>query len=148
MSGRVIPDPSPTPETARFWEAAKEGTFLIRTCKRCGQAHWYPRAICPFCASDDTEWTEASGRGVIHSYSVMRRVAEPYAVAYVTLDEGPTIMTNIVDADFDAIFVGQPVELTFRLSENGFAVPMFRPRDGSTTGSPGSVVRSDEPSAK
>lgn len=128
MAERTIPDPTPTPETTAFWEAANEGRFLLRTCRACSRAHWYPRTICPFCASGDTAWVEASGLGTIYSYSIMRRVAEPYAMAYVQLAEGPTMMTNIVDADFDSIAVGQAVEVTFRQSKGGYSVPMFRPR--------------------
>ena len=57
----------------------------------------------------------------------MRRAKEPYAIAYVTLAEGPTMMTNIVDCDFDALQVGQPVSIVFCDSEGGPPVPMFRP---------------------
>jgi uncharacterized OB-fold protein len=124
---RVIPDPIPTPETEIFWAAAKEGRFLVRQCNGCGKVHWYPRAICPFCASCDTTWIDGSGRGTIYSYSIMRRASPPYVMAYVELEEGPRMMTNIVDADVDGIAIGQSVELTFRQSEGGFSVPMFRP---------------------
>jgi uncharacterized OB-fold protein len=57
----------------------------------------------------------------------MRRAKEPYAIAYVTLAEGPTMMTNIVDCDFDALRVGQPVAVVFKDTENGPPVPMFKP---------------------
>ena len=67
---------------------------MIKHCKACGEAHYYPRAMCPFCVSDDTEWQTASGTGTIYTYSVMRRAEIPYAIAYVTLDEGVTMMTN------------------------------------------------------
>ncbi len=127
MADRKIPDPITNPETEAFWSAAKEGRFLVRKCKSCGEAHWYPRAVCPFCASTDTEWVPGSGRGTIYSYCVMRRAAEPFVMAYVTLAEGPSMMTNIVDCDFDAIAIGQPVELVFKPSVGGYAIPMFRP---------------------
>ena len=55
---------------------------------------------------------EASGNGTIYTYSVMRRAPMPYAIAYVTLDEGPTMMTNIVDCDLDEIRIGQAVSLS------------------------------------
>ena len=58
-------------------------------CTAAAELHHYPRAICPFCFSDKTEWIEASGKGTIYSYSVMRRAPVPYAMAYVTLAEGP-----------------------------------------------------------
>ncbi|HEY2539743.1 MAG TPA: OB-fold domain-containing protein, partial [Stellaceae bacterium] len=92
-----------------------------------GKAHYYPRALCPFCFSDQTELQQASGNGVIYTYSVMRRTPVPYAIGYVTLAEGPTIMTNIVDCDLDQIRIGQPVRLVFKPSDGGPPVPMFTP---------------------
>lgn len=126
MKERQIPTPPRTPETEAFWEAAQQGRFVLRFCKQCQKTHWYPRAICPHCFSDDTEWREASGRGIIYSYSIMRRVEVPYAIAYVTLDEGPTMMTNIVDSDFDHLAIGKRVTLVFKPSEGGQPVPVFR----------------------
>jgi uncharacterized OB-fold protein len=124
---RKIPAPSPTPETEAFWSAAKEGKFVLRRCTACGKAHWYPRAICPFCMSDKTEWVEASGRGKIYTFSVMRRAPEPYAIGYVTLEEGPSMLTNFVDCDFDKLRIGQSVKLKFTPSEGGPPVPTFTP---------------------
>jgi uncharacterized OB-fold protein len=57
----------------------------------------------------------------------MRRVPEPYAIAYVTLDEGPTMMTNVVDCELDAVRIGQRVRVVFKPSEGGPPVPMFTP---------------------
>jgi uncharacterized OB-fold protein len=124
---RKLDSPVATPETQAFWNAAREGRFLIPLCTACGKAHWYPRAICPFCASDTVEWRAASGKGTIYTFSVMRRVKEPYAIAHVTLAEGPTMLTNIVDCDFDKLAIGQAVAVVFKDTENGPPAPMFRP---------------------
>ena len=124
---KKYPAPVTNPETAQFWEAAKAGKFMIKRCTACGEPHYYPRAICPLCGSDATELVQASGRGAVYSYSVMRRVPVPYALAYVTLDEGVTMMTNIVDCDLDAIRIGQRVRVVFKPSEGGPPVPMFTP---------------------
>jgi uncharacterized OB-fold protein len=124
---RPIRDPRPNPETAAYWAAARNGKLLIKRCQDCGAVHYYPRAHCPFCFSDRTTWLECSGLGTIYSFSVMRRAEQPYALAYVTLAEGPTMMTNIVDCDLDAVRIGQPVKLVFRPSEKGQPVPMFTP---------------------
>lgn len=124
---RTIPVPVPSPETAAFWDAAKEGKFLLKWCTECEKPHWYPRTLCPFCFSSKTEWREASGRGTIYSYSVMRRAPEVFAVAYVTLEEGPTMLTNLKDCDFDALAIGQKVQLSFTATEGGAPVPMFVP---------------------
>jgi uncharacterized protein len=124
---RQITSPVVTVETQAFWNAAREGRFIIPICTACGKAHWYPRAICPFCSSDKTAWREGSGRGTIYTFSIMRRVKEPYAIAHVTLAEGPTMLTNIVDCEFDGLRIGQPVAVVFKETENGPPVPMFKP---------------------
>ncbi len=124
---RKITSPVVTAETQAFWNAARQGRFTIPFCTACGKAHWYPRAICPFCSSDRVEWRAASGRGAIYTFSVMRRVKDPYAIAHVTLNEGPTMLTNIVDCDFDTLRIGQPVQLVFQETEDGPPVPMFKP---------------------
>ena len=90
------PAPAVSQETQAYWDAAAKGKLMVRKCTSCGQLHHYPRTICPFCFSDKTEWIEASGKGTIYSYSVMRRAPVPYAMAYVTLAEGPRMVTNIV----------------------------------------------------
>jgi uncharacterized OB-fold protein len=122
---RTIIAPLPFPETAPYWEAAARGKLLLKHCAACREYHFYPRALCPFCFSDRTEWREAADTGTIYSFSVMRRAEVPYAIAYVTLAEGPTMMTNIVDCDLDAIRIGQRVRLVFKLAEDGQPVPMF-----------------------
>lgn len=123
---RVPMAPTPNVETRRFWEAADEGQLLVKRCTQCGSLHYYPRALCPFCYGE-TEWAQTKGEGEIYSFSIMRRAPVPYAIAYVTLDEGPTIMTNIVDCDFDDIRIGQRVRLTYREAEDGQNVAMFAP---------------------
>jgi uncharacterized protein len=124
---RKLTSPVVTAETRPFWNAAREGRFLVPVCAACGKAHWYPRAICPFCAGEHVEWRQASGKGTIYTFSVMRRVSEPYAIAHVTLAEGPTMLTNIVDCDFDKLSIGQKVAVVFKDSESGQPVPMFTP---------------------
>src|SRR5215510_14960853 len=116
---RKIQAPQPNSETKAFWDAAAAGRLMIGKCTACGQVYYYPRAICPYCLSDNTELQQASGNGTIYTYSVMRRAPIPYAIAYVTLAEGPTIMTNIVDCDLDAIRIGQAVRVAFKPTDGG-----------------------------
>ena len=124
---RKIPAPPTNPEVQPFFDAAAQGKLLVKRCTACGQSHHFPRAICPFCGVDKTEWREASGRGTIYSFSVMRRAPVPYTLAYVTLEEGVTMMTNIVDCDLDTIRVGQAVQVVFKPTDGGPPVPMFKP---------------------
>ena len=113
---------------APFWQAAREGVLLIKRCKACGEAHWYPRPFCPHCSSENTDWLAASGWGTIYSYTITRKAGPvPYVLAYVTLDEGVTMLTNIVEAEMEGLRIGQRVRVTFRQGEGGGAVPVFRP---------------------
>lgn len=108
-----------------YWNAAAEGRLLLKKCQDCGEVHYYPRPLCPFCMSANTTWLEAGGDGEIYSWSVERRASPPYAIAFVTLPEGPTLLTNIVDCDLDALSVGQKVKLAFETREER-PVPVFR----------------------
>jgi len=122
---KKYPAPVTNPETAPFWEAAKAGKFLIKRCTACGEAHYFPRAICPLCASDKTEWEEASGEAVIYTWSHMRKSPTgPYAIAYVTLKEGPSVQTNIVDCDLSSLKIGQKVKLVWKPTD-GAPLPFF-----------------------
>jgi uncharacterized protein len=124
---RKLAPPVVTAEGKAFFDAAHQGRLMIPVCTACNRAHWYPRAICPFCASDKVEWREASGKGTIYTFSVMRRVKEPYIIAHVTLAEGPTMLTNIVDCDPETVRIGQPVTVVFQETDNGPPVAMFKP---------------------
>jgi len=127
MAERKIPAPAVNVETKPYWDAAAKGQLLIKKCLACGERHFYPRSICPFCFSDRTEWVTASGKATIYSFSIMRRTPEPYAIGYVTLEEGPRMMTNFVDCDLNRIKIGQAVKLVYKPSEGGAPVPMFTP---------------------
>lgn len=123
---RKIAAPVANVETQAYWDAASADKLMVKRCVACGEAHFYPRALCPFCFGE-TEWVETSGEGEIYSFSVMRRAEAPYAIAFVTLDAGPTMMSNIVGCDFDSIRIGQRVKVVFEAAENGQKVPMFTP---------------------
>ena len=127
MSQRNIPSPPMSVENEAFWAAANEGKLMIPRCKDTGQFFWYPRNLSPFTLSNNVELVEASGKRTIYTYSVMRRADPQYVIAYVTLEEGITMMTNIVACDYDTVAVGQAVELDFYETENGQKVPVFKP---------------------
>jgi hypothetical protein len=127
MADRKIPAPTPGPDTQAFWDAAGKGQLLVKKCTSCGKPHYYPRAICPFCFSDKTEWLPVKGTGTLYTHSTMRRTPTPYTIAYVTLDEGVTMMTNVVDADPDKLKIGQRMKVVFKASDGGPPVPCFTP---------------------
>ena len=124
---RKMRDTAVNPGDQEYFDAAAAGKLMLKKCGDCGEHHHFPRALCPFCFSDKTEWVEASGSGTVYTYSVMRRAPVPYAIAYVTLAEGPTIMSNIVDCDLDTVKVGQKVKVTFKTTEGGVSMPVFAP---------------------
>ena len=107
------------PEAAPFWEAAADGRLVLPVCDGCGLAIWYPRTWCPACGRDSVTWTEMSGRGTVYACTVIRKArgpwaeAVPYVGAYVELEEGPRILTNVVTDDPDAVHIGQAVTATF-----------------------------------
>ncbi|MEL6363424.1 MAG: Zn-ribbon domain-containing OB-fold protein [Pseudomonadota bacterium] len=125
---RTLPAPKPDPETEKFWAAAAEGRLLLHRCKKCGRVHYYPRIVCPACGAMEPEALQSSGEGEIYSVSVMRRGEDaPYAVAYVTLNEGPSILTNILADDLGALKAGDRVRLAWAETDGGPPVPMFTP---------------------
>lgn len=125
---RKIPPPPVQPESLPYWQAADAGRLLVKRCTACGRHHHYPRDLCPFCGSEATEWTEAAGTGTVYSYSTMGQGEAAWTLAYVTLDEGPTMLTNLRGEGFA---VGQRVRVCFVPSDGGHAVPMFTPDDGA-----------------
>jgi len=125
---RKIPAPAVNPEVKPYFDAAAGGKLLVKFCTACGQYHHYPRAICPHCFSERTEWREAKGTGAVYTCSVLKRgVPVPYCIAYVTLEEGVSMLTNIVDCDLEAVRIGQKVKVVFMPTDGGPPVPMFTP---------------------
>jgi uncharacterized protein len=122
---RTLVSPGIGPDNEAFIAAAKEGRFMLRHCDDCGKTHWYPRAVCPHCLSSKTQWKPASGRGTVYSWSTMQRVDPPYTLAYVTLAEGPTMLTNLVGAG--PYRIGMRVQVLFQPSDDGTPVPVFAP---------------------
>ena len=121
-----IPSPAVTTETAAFWSKANDGVLCVPQCQACGKFHWYPRANCPFCTSDKIELKAAKGTGTVYSFSVSRRGKDDsYIIAYVTLDEGVTMMTNIINTDAKTLKIGQKVRVALVPSADGQKVPMF-----------------------
>lgn len=111
--------PDPNPDDAPFWEAAAEDRLVLPRCNSCGGFIWYPRTFCPDCHTMGVEWVAASGRGTVYSFTVNKRGQgpwadhAPYVIAYVQLDEGPRVLTNIVGVDPDQVRVGDAVTAVF-----------------------------------
>lgn len=121
-----------SPESRPFWEAARRHRLELPRCNRCGQSWFPPSCLCPNCLSDDFRWEEVSGRGRVHSFVVFHRTYHPafaprvpYIVAVVELDEGPRMLTNLVDVDPHKVRCGLRVTVTFDDVRPGLSIPKF-----------------------
>lgn len=125
-SDELMADPfvAAQPESLPFWQAAERGELLGKRCVECSKFHWYPRSVCPFC-SGDTEWQPISGHGRIYAFSTLRRASPPYIVAIVELDEGPRMLTRLMDADAQSLKIGMPVRVRFTSTGEGRQIPVF-----------------------
>lgn len=128
------PLPAVDPESRPFWEAAKAHRLRLPRCTACGKFHFYPRSFCVHCHHRHIEWADVSGRGTVYSYYVAHRPAHPafqdrvpYVVALVDLEEGPRMLTNIVDCPPEQVRIGMPVEVVFRDVTEEISLPCFRP---------------------
>ena len=132
------PLPEITPVTQPFWEAAARGKLLLQRCQACGGYIWTPRPSCIECGSDQLQWTEVSGRGTIYSFTVIRQVAGrgsskafekeiPYVVAWIDLDEGPRMVSNVVGCAADDVKIGMRVSVVFEQLSDEISLPKFRP---------------------
>mgnify|MGYP003575054132 CR=1 FL=1 len=135
---RNLPPPVSNPDSQVYWDGARENRLMIRKCKSCGTTHFLPRYLCPSCWSTELEWVAASGRGIVHSYTVIRRAPlpefadrVPYLVALIDLEEGPRMMANILGADALDTRVGDQVEVCFEERGEGAKVPQFSRRAGA-----------------
>ena len=120
-------------ENRWFFEACARHELYLQKCKACGVLRYYPRALCPSCLSSDTHYVHASGRGKVYTFTVTHqnqapgfRDELPYVMAYVELDEGPRVLTNIVNTPPDAVTIGLPVEVVFEDIDEDLAIPKFQ----------------------
>jgi uncharacterized protein len=126
--------PSTDPSTQPFWDAAAQGRLLISVCHDCHHRFFYPRPFCPTCWSESVGWLQASGRAQLYTWSVVYindlppfRSRVPYVAAIAELEEGPRMETNIVDCEFDGLYVGMALEVQFRAESGVPSIPVFRP---------------------
>jgi uncharacterized OB-fold protein len=125
------PLPRPTPTEQPFYDACARGELILQHCQHCGHVLFYPRTHCDVCQSEQLVWQRASGAGLIASYTVVRRGVSadfeaPYVIALVDLVEGPRMMSQIVDVDFDALAVNLSVTVDFASWSEDITLPVFR----------------------
>lgn len=127
------PLPHVDEESRWFWEACARHELYVQRCEACGTLRVPPRGICPQCLSSQTEYVRASGRGTVYTFTVTYqnqsagfRDELPYVMAYVELEEGLRILTNIVGTPPDEVTIGMPVEVVFEDIDEGLALPKFQ----------------------
>jgi uncharacterized protein len=128
------PRPAVNPWAQPFWDGAREGRLMIQRCEDCAVHVFYPRVSCPSCSSERLGWLQASGRGTVYSYTVVKNNAPsafagdvPYVVAVIRLEEGVQMLSNLVDWTEDALCCDMPVEVVFEPLDEEFVLPKFRP---------------------
>jgi uncharacterized OB-fold protein len=133
-----LPLPQQNADNAPYWDAAAEGRLLLQRCSKSGQVWFYPRQISPATWDPaDVEWFEASGKGVVHSFSIVHRASEPgyrpltpFVVALIDLAEGARMMTNIIGPDALDVAIGDAVRCVFEARGDGVNVPQFIREEG------------------
>ena len=132
------PLPAITTEAKPFWDAAAQQKLIIQRCKNCQSWVWTPRPSCNECGSEKVEWTQVSGKGEIYSFTVIRQVVGraasqafepdiPYVIAWVDLDEGPRLITNIIGCPVEDVKLGMKVLVQFEQASEKVWLPKFRP---------------------
>ncbi len=132
---RPLPKPM-TPEAKPYWDGLREGKLMLPECNDCGKAFFYPRIACPNCHSRNVGWVQASGKGRLYSFQIAYRalnpafkIPPPYVLAMVELEEGPRLMSNLinVEADTDVIKCDMAVEVVFEKQTDEVTIPLFQP---------------------
>jgi uncharacterized protein len=133
MEGRPLPAVDAV--SAPFWDGARRGVLRLQRCTTCGEAQWYPRAIC-VADGGDVEWFDAAGTGSVHTFTIIRqnlalpfRDQLPYVIAMIDLPEGPRMMSSITHCAPEAVRIGMPVEVWFAPtgSDDDLRLPFWRP---------------------
>jgi uncharacterized OB-fold protein len=127
------------PLNSVFWDACNRDELIVQQCQQCGDRFFVPEAICPSCRSYDWQWIPSDGTGSIYSYTVVHRsfredLPPPYVVAAIELDDGWTMMSNIVGCRPEDVHIGMRVDVAFTAGPDGQQLPRFTPsRDGSAS---------------
>lgn len=92
-----------------------------RHCRTCGTKYFPPIPLCPKCRrKTDFIDFQLSGLGKVYSYTVIHdppsgfKALAPYVLALIRLDEGPLVLSQIVDVNNDELKIGMSVQVVFR----------------------------------
>lgn len=120
-------------DSRSYWRAAREGLLELQRCDACGHVQFPPRVQCAKCWSEAVAPFDASGKGTIESFTIVRRAPlpafrdkVPYVIAAVTTEEGPRVIANLLGDDALDVLIGDAVEVVFEADANGDVLPQFR----------------------
>ncbi len=103
----------------RYFEYLADGQFMIPQCQSCQRHHFYPRVVCPHCGADALRWVKPSGTGVVYATTTVRTKTSTHNVCLVDLQEGPRLMSSVVDAgDPAAVTIGLRVQARIQQTED------------------------------
>ncbi|MFN8558011.1 MAG: OB-fold domain-containing protein [Dehalococcoidia bacterium] len=135
MSAADKPVPVPNEDNAPYWEGARQRRLVLPRCTACGQYYARPRIVCAVCHGEQFAWTPVSGRGVIHSYTVVHQTTSPgfqdelpYVIVHVTIAEQPecVVTANLIGVfDADRLTIDLPVVVDFE-DRGDQTLPQFR----------------------
>jgi uncharacterized OB-fold protein len=135
MSELSFPYPIAEYGTEPYWAACNEERLLMQRCQSCSKFRWHPAPLCTFCADAGYDWTPLSGRGRVHTWTVITHPVHPAAVAlvpYVVVEvelaeqANLRMISNLIDCDPQAITFGAAVALAFAQHPDGQKLPVFR----------------------
>ena len=124
-----FPLPDPTPISQPYWDALKQGRLTFQRCRMRARVAAGARRM-PALPRGRMDWTEASGKGRVvswviyhHAYHEAFKEKLPYNVALVELDEGPRLITNVVNPEA-GLKAERPVTVKIE-DEHGVALARF-----------------------
>jgi len=130
----IKPLPAPDADSQVYWQGLKDGKLLLQHCGACKNVQFYQQSICRKCGGENLTHRAASGRGIVHSFSVVHRAPgpafkqdTPYAVLLVQLDEGPRMISSLVGADPTMLQFDMAVVLVCEPASDQVVLPRFRP---------------------
>ena len=134
MPDYKLPVPVADEASEPFYRGAREGKLMLERCTTCGACRLPGRERCPDCWAEASEWVAASGRGKLYTYGIMHQQYHPafadelpYNYAIVELEEGPRLVTNVIDCANEALRVDMPVEAVFDPVSDETTLVRFRP---------------------
>ncbi len=134
MKPYAKPLPDVTAESRPYWDGCRQHELRLQRCRACGGLQHYPRGVCGTCWSTDLTWQPSSGRGTVYTFTVTHRSQAPgfkdelpFVLAYVELEEGVQMLTNLVDCDPARVTIGMPVQVTFEDVSPDISIPRFQP---------------------